>query len=70
MPTLNISKSLLKEKELILLPKRDYERLLDLEKIARRRLTEIADTDLAIKIYKREKRQGKLRAIKSFASLF
>ena len=70
MPTLNISKSLLKEKELILLPKRDYERLLDLEKIAKRRLAEIADTDLAIKIYKREKRQGKLKTIKSLAELF
>lgn len=69
MPTINIPKQLLREKELVILPKRDYERFLDLEKIAKKRLAEIADTDLAIKIYKREKRQGKLKTIKSLAGL-
>lgn len=69
MPTLDIPKSSLKAKELVLLPKADYRRLLDLEKIAKKTLAEIADTDLAIKVYKREKRQGKLKAIKSLAEL-
>ena len=69
MPTVSISKSLLKEKELILLPKKDYERLLDLEKIAKRKLEEIADTDLAIRIYKQEKKQVKLKVLTSLARL-
>lgn len=69
MPTIDIPKSLLKEKKLVLLPQKDYQRFLNLEKIVKGRLAEITDTDLAIKIYKREKRQGKLKAIKSLAEL-
>ncbi len=54
MPTISIPKEFLKEKELVLVPRRKYEYLLDMEKLARKRLAEESAIDRAIKIYKRE----------------
>ena len=69
MATITIPKELIKEKELILVPRRKYEEFLRMEKFARKRIVEERDTDLAIETYKREKNQGKLKAIKSLADL-
>ncbi|MBI3305424.1 hypothetical protein HYZ80_03840 [Candidatus Parcubacteria bacterium] len=68
--TITIPKELMRRKEnLILIPRKKYEELLDLEQIVKKRLREEADTDLAVRIYKKEKRQGKLKIIKSLADL-
>lgn len=70
MTTITIPKNLIKkEKELVLIPRRQYNEFLTLEQIFKKRLSEEQDTDLAIKIYKKEKRQGKLKIIKSLADL-
>ncbi len=68
--TITIPKELMRRKEnLILIPRKKYEELLGLEQTVKRRLREEADTDLAVRIYKKEKRQGKLKIIKSLADL-
>lgn len=69
MTTITISKELIKEKELVLVPRRKYEELLDLEKIIEKRLEEEVDTDLAIHVYKKEKQQNRLKTIKSLSDL-
>jgi len=69
MVTITIPKKLIKEKELVLIPRKKYEEFLNLEKIIEKRLVEEADTDLAIQIYKKEKQQRKLKMIKSLADL-
>jgi len=69
MTTIIIPKKLIKEKELVLIPRKKYEEFLNLEKITEKRLAEEADTDLAIQIYKKEKQQRKLKMIKSLADL-
>lgn len=70
MPTISIPKELLKEKELVLVPRRKYERLLDMEKFAQKRLAEESAVDKAVKVYKREKRLGRLKPIKTLAELY
>lgn len=70
MPTITIPKELIKkEKELILVPRKKYEELLNLEKKLKTRLAEELDTDLAIATYKKEKREGRLKKIRSLADL-
>jgi len=69
MTTVTIPKNLIKEKELVLVPRRKYEEFLRLQKLLKNRMAEERDIDLAIKIYKREKKQGRLKAIKSLADL-
>ena len=69
MTTLTFPKNLMKDNDLVIIPRKKYEEFLGLEKIIERRLAEESDTDLAIKTYKKEKRQGKLRVIRSLASL-
>ncbi|MEK7117503.1 MAG: hypothetical protein AAB861_01895 [Patescibacteria group bacterium] len=64
-----ISKQLLKEKNLVLVPRKKYEGLLNLQKIFMSRLTEIKDTDSAVRIYQKEKKQKKLKILKSLADL-
>lgn len=65
--TITIPKGLIKKEErLIIVPKKKYEELLALEQIARKRLREEAETDLAIRTYKTEKRQGKLKIIRDW----
>lgn len=69
MDTITIPKKLIKEKELVLVPRRRYEEFLELEKIIKKRLAEEKDTNAAIRIYKKEGKQGKLKTIKSLADL-
>ena len=69
MNTLTIPKELIKEKELIIIPRKKYEEFMNLQKMVKKWFVEEADTDQAIKIYKKEKRQGKLKTIKSLAEL-
>jgi len=66
MNTITIPKDLTKESDLVVIPRKKYEEFLGFEK---RRLAEELDTDSAIKIYKKEKRQGKLRVVRSLANL-
>ena len=68
MVTITIPKKLIKD-DLVIIPRRRYTEFLNLEKILKKRLAEETDTDLAIQIYKKEKRQGKLRTIRSLADL-
>lgn len=68
MATITIPKNLIKE-DLVIIPRRRYEEFLNLEEIIKKRLKEEADTDSAIKVYEKERRQGKLKIIKSLADL-
>ena len=69
METVVIPKKLMREKELVLIPKRQYEEMMRglfrMKKMAK----EKADTDEAIRIYRKEKKLKKLRTIKSLADL-
>mgnify|MGYP001612245969 CR=1 FL=1 len=69
MTTITIPKNLIKNDDLVIIPRKKYEEFLGLEKSIERRLAEESDTDLAIKIYKKEKRQGKLKIVSSLANL-
>lgn len=69
MNTITIPKNLIKNDDLVVLPRRKYEEFLNFEKMIEKRLTEEEDTDSAIQIYKKEKQRGKLKAIKSLADL-
>lgn len=69
MNTITIPKNLIKENDLVIIPRKKYEEFLGFEKSIEKRLAEESDTDLSIKIYKKEKRQGKLRVIGSLANL-
>lgn len=69
MNTLTIPRNLIKNDDLVILPRRRYEEFLNLEKMIEKRLAEETDTDLAIQTYKKEKQQGKLKTIKSLADL-
>jgi len=69
MNTITIPKNLIKNDDLVIIPRRKYKEFLDFEKIIRKRLAEEVDIDLAIKIYEKEKQQKKLKVIKSLADL-
>lgn len=69
MATITIPKNLIKNDDLVIIPRQKYEEFLDLKKMIEKRLAEESDTDLAIQIYKKEKQQKKLKAIKSLADL-
>lgn len=69
MATITIPEKLIKEKELVIIPRRTYEEFVNLQKEAKKRADEELDTDTAIKIYKKEKKKGKLKVIKSLADL-
>ncbi len=55
MVTIIIPEKLIKEKELIVIPRKKYEEFINLEKMLKNRLAEEKDTDEAIAIYKKEK---------------
>ena len=61
-----IPKEIVKKGELVLIPKKDYEEFLKLQK---QRNWEEKDTDEAIGIFKEEKKRKKLTKIKSLAEL-
>ncbi|PIV31943.1 hypothetical protein COS33_00475 [Candidatus Wolfebacteria bacterium CG02_land_8_20_14_3_00_37_12] len=69
MNTITIPKNLIKNDDLVIIPRRKYKEFLDFEKIIRKRLAEEVDIDLAIKIYEKEKQQKKLKVIKFLADL-
>jgi hypothetical protein len=69
MTTITIPKKLIKEKELIIIPRKTYEELIGLQKAMKKKVYEEQDTNSAIKIYKKEKKEGKLKIIKSLADL-
>ena len=69
MATITIPKNLIKNDDLVVIPRQKYKEFLNLEKIIERKIVEEADLDLAIKIYKKEKCQGKLKTIKSLVDL-
>ncbi|OHA89529.1 MAG: hypothetical protein A3C70_02670 [Candidatus Zambryskibacteria bacterium RIFCSPHIGHO2_02_FULL_43_14] len=66
---LTIPKNVISNDDLVIIPRKQYESFLDLDKRWKKRLFEESDTDEAIKVYKKEKKQGKLKILKSFASL-
>lgn len=69
MATITIPKNLIKEKDLMLIPRSQYETFLNIGRQWKKRLFEEADTDEAITTYKKEKKQGKLKVLKSLSSL-
>jgi len=63
---ITIPKEIIKKGDLVLIPRKEYEEFLRLRK---QREWEEKDTEKAIKIFQREKRQKKLMKIKSLADL-
>jgi phage pi2 protein 07 len=63
---ITIPKEITKRGDLVLISRKEYEELLKLRK---KRNWEERDTDEAINIFKREKREKKLRLLKSLADL-
>lgn len=63
---ITIPKEIFKKGDLVLIPRKEYEEFLRLRK---QREWEERDTDLAIKIFKEEKKKKKLIKIKSLADL-
>lgn len=69
MNTITITKKITGGTELVIIPRKRYREFLGLEKAMKERLLEEMDTDSAVKIYRKEKNNGKLRIIKSLADL-
>ena len=69
MTTITIPKSFISNDDLVIIPRKQYEVFLDIGKKWNQRLFEIQDTDEAINVYKKEKKQGKLKVLKSLSSL-
>ena len=69
MTTITIPKNFISNDDLIIIPRKQYEFFLDIGKKWNQRLFEIQDTDEAINVYKKEKKQGKLKVLKSLSSL-
>ena len=66
---MTIPKNLIQNDDLVVLPRKQYEIFLDIGRKWNARLFEEKDTDEAIAIYKKEKKQGKLKMLKTLASL-
>ena len=60
------TKVTVKSKDFVVVPRGEYERLLDFERTLK---SEIRDTDSAVKIYLKEKKQHKLKTVRSLADL-
>lgn len=69
MATITIPKSFISNDDLVIIPRKQYESFLDIDKKWGQRISEEQDTDQAITIYKKEKKQGKLKVLKSLTSL-
>ena len=69
MATITIPKNFISNDDLVIIPRKEYESFLDIGKQWKKRLFEEEDTDQAIVIYKKEKKQGKLKISKSLSSL-
>ncbi len=66
MVTITIPKKLIKNDDLVIIPRKEYEKFL---KLQTQREWEEKDTDEAIRVFKKEKRENKLLKIKSLAGL-
>ncbi|MBI4155969.1 MAG: hypothetical protein HY507_01920 [Candidatus Zambryskibacteria bacterium] len=69
MTTITIPKNLISNDDLVIIPRKQYESFLDIDKQWKKRVLEEGDTNQAIAIYKKEKKQGKLKVLKSFVNL-
>ena len=69
MNTITIPRNLVKNDDLVVLPRKRYMEFLGFEKMIEKKSAEEADTDLAIRTYKQEKQQGKLKTIRSLADM-
>lgn len=66
MTTVTIPRKLANKGDLVLIPRKEYEQFLKLQK---RLLWEEKDTDEAIRIFKKEKSAGKLKSVNSFSEI-
>ncbi len=66
---ITIPKSFISNDDLVVLPRKKYEFFVNISKLWNKRLAEEKDTDEAVSIYKKEKKQGKLKILKSLSSL-
>ena len=66
---LTIPKNFVSNDDLVIIPRKQYEIFLDIGKQWKKRLFEERDTDNAIAIYKKERKQGKLNVLKSLSNL-
>lgn len=61
-----IPKEISKKGDLVLLPRKEYEKLLELRK---QREWEEKDTDEAIRVFEKERKSGKLKKASSFSAI-
>lgn len=69
MATITIPEKLKKEKELIVIPRKKYEEFINFEKLLKNRLAEEKDTDEAIRIFEKERRENKLKKAYNFSEI-
>ncbi|KKQ02577.1 MAG: hypothetical protein US12_C0029G0007 [Parcubacteria group bacterium GW2011_GWA2_36_24] len=69
MNMLTIPKKFISNDDLVIIPRKQYESFLDVGKQWKKRLFEEQDTNKAIAVYKKEKKQDKLKILKSLSSL-
>ena len=69
MNTVTIPQTLARKGDLVVIPREEYEKFLTMKKRVKSIFLEERDIDSSIKIYKSEKKSGKLKIIKSFADL-
>ncbi len=69
MTTITIPRNFISNDDLVIIPKKQYQAFLEIGKKFNQKVLEEDDTDQAISIYKKERKQGKLRILKSLASL-
>ncbi len=69
MNMLTIPKNFIVNDDLVIIPRKQYESFLYIGKQWEKRLCEEKDTDEAIAVYKKEKKQGKLKVLKSLSGL-
>lgn len=69
MATITIPRNFISSDDLVIIPRKQYESFLDIGKQWKKRLFEEEDTNQAIDIYKKEKKEDKLKVLKSLASL-
>lgn len=67
--TFIIPKSVASKDDLVVIPKAIYNEFLCWKKFAEKRLAEERDVDEAIRVYKQEKKDRKLKVLKSLADL-
>ena len=70
MNTITIPRNLIPSNDdLVIIPRKQYETFLGFSKQLQKKSLEEKDTDEAIKVYKTEQKQGKLKILKSLSNL-